>query len=119
MIVQKPWVNKFVKILSTQSEIQCCLDAFFITTLQMWTSQSYKININNRRRVSKDNVKSQRGETRTKRGNLPPTQQYGHLTLNLVRNGFLTFSRDKEVPLLPIIERRRVFSEDPIVGRRF
>ena len=58
---------------------------------------TWKYNDDNRSRV---------GKTCTKRGNLPFAPQLGNLTPNLIKNGFPTSPRNKEVPQIPVIKIR-------------
>ena len=59
-----------------------------------------------------DDVKTKKGETCTKCGNLPLTQQYRHFTPNFIRSNFLIFSIDEEVPRLPVMKGRRITTDN-------
>ena len=59
-----------------------------------------------------DDIKTKRGETHTKCGNLPLMQQYGHLALNFIRRSFLIFFVDEEVPQLPVMKGRGITTDE-------
>ena len=57
--------------------------------------------------------RTKKREKCTKCGNLPHTQQPGHLALSFVRSSFPVLSIDKEVPRLSATKRRRETTDDP------